>query len=156
MPPASSDSVSWEPPSLPAWPRVSVLCVIHVSGAPAACIVENVMFDFNQSCCQALTPSFCASLSSREKSFFWASFYTNLPGTLDSALPVAARLVSAQPWASCSPSWALRFTRYATRGWKWSTGYSVLSICVILWSIRVSEYISQHLIISPRVLTELS
>lgn len=71
-----------EATSPPAWPTVTVLCVIHCYGAPAACVVENNALDFNQSCCQALTPFFCASLSSREKNFLWSSFYTNLPDTL--------------------------------------------------------------------------
>lgn len=59
----------------------------------------------------------------------------------DSAIPEAAELVSAQPWASCYPSLGLRFTIFATRDWKWFTEYSILSISVILWSIRVTESI---------------
>lgn len=81
MSPATSDLVSWKLPSPQPGP-VTVLCVIHYSGAPEACIVENNAFDFNQSFCQALTPFFCASLSSREKNFLWSTSYTNLPDTL--------------------------------------------------------------------------
>lgn len=83
--PCLQQPLTWSPGSCPlptAWPRVTVLCVIHYSGAPAACIVENNAFDFNQSCCQALSRFFCASLSSKEKNFLRLSFYTNLPDTL--------------------------------------------------------------------------
>lgn len=81
MSPATSDLVSWKLPLPQPGPQL-LYCVIHYSGAPAACVVENNALDFNQSCCQALTPFFCASLSSREKNFLWSSFYTNLPDTL--------------------------------------------------------------------------